>query len=165
MLSIYDFERESLDCSEAYCHYKFPVKLLEALDLEVGTYFICAAMTFTFALIFRLIGYAVFVRRLQRGRQSMSHYYASDSCTVYKLLIMLTPKAYLPPHSHPCPQQTRSIYTFCSDRNLRHDKIRSMRSQIQEKNYNNFFPCIFTYIADETSFHLQFSQLPAVRSL
>ena len=59
----------------------------------------------------------------------------------------------------------RSIYTFGSDRNLRHDKIRSLQPENYEQIFNKFFPCIFTFIADETSFYLQFSQLRAVRSV
>ena len=58
MLAIYGFEREPLHCSTGYCHFKYPTKWLEEMDME-GHYWICVVALCAIFFVLRAVGYFV----------------------------------------------------------------------------------------------------------
>ena len=59
ILSIYSYDRESLKCSVAYCHFKHPHKLLEELNLQDGVFWIDVVALIGYFAFFRILGYFV----------------------------------------------------------------------------------------------------------
>lgn len=59
MLTIYGFNRKTLHCSVPYCHFKYPIKFLEELDLEHGVFWIDVVSLLVFFIGLRVIGYFV----------------------------------------------------------------------------------------------------------
>ena len=47
MLAVYGFDRETLKCSQPYCHFKYPQKFLEELSLDQAR-----RLTFVFGGVF-----------------------------------------------------------------------------------------------------------------
>lgn len=61
MLSIYDYNRPPLNCSQPYCHYRLPDKLLEKYDMADSSYYLCIVGMLVNFVVLRLAGY-VFLR-------------------------------------------------------------------------------------------------------
>ncbi len=59
MLAIYGFDRAPLHCSTGYCHYKYPIKWLEQMDMDGGAFWICVVALCVSFLFLRLVGYFV----------------------------------------------------------------------------------------------------------
>ena len=59
MLAIYGYDRETLHCSQAYCHFKHPKKFLEELSLDEGIFWIDVVSLLVFFFVLRLSGYFV----------------------------------------------------------------------------------------------------------
>uniref|UniRef100_A0A6A7G821 ATP-binding cassette sub-family G member 4-like n=1 Tax=Hirondellea gigas TaxID=1518452 RepID=A0A6A7G821_9CRUS len=67
LLAIYG-DREPLHCSEAYCHYKNPQKLLQHLDIEGANFWYDVLVLCAFFVILRTIGYFVLRWKLKSER-------------------------------------------------------------------------------------------------
>lgn len=65
LLSIYGFDRPNLHCSEAYCHYKSPVKFLEEFDVRYSLYWVDFVVLFSFFIILRLVAFLVLKWKLR----------------------------------------------------------------------------------------------------
>ena len=68
MLAIYGFERETLHCSEPYCHYKHPEKFLELNDMDGAKFWVdvlCLIGTF---VALRTVGYFVLKFKVKSER-------------------------------------------------------------------------------------------------
>jgi ABC-type multidrug transport system ATPase subunit/ABC-type multidrug transport system permease subunit len=63
MLSIYGHDREKLSCSAEYCHFQYPIKFLEELDMAKSEYWIDDVALLGFFLLIRFATY--FVLRLK----------------------------------------------------------------------------------------------------
>ncbi|XP_057375095.1 ATP-binding cassette sub-family G member 1-like isoform X2 [Daphnia carinata] len=61
MLSIYDYDRPPLNCSQPYCHYRLPDKLLEQYDMADCSYSSCIVGMLVYFVVLRLAGY-IFLR-------------------------------------------------------------------------------------------------------
>ena len=61
MLSIYSYDREPLDCSVPYCHFKYPEKFLEELNLQDGVFWIDVVVILVSVLVPMLGLKSVFV--------------------------------------------------------------------------------------------------------
>jgi ABC-type multidrug transport system permease subunit len=57
MLAIYDYDRPPLDCSEPYCHFRFPQKFLEKFDMAHSSYSICVFGMVVYFVVMRVAGY------------------------------------------------------------------------------------------------------------
>ena len=68
MLAIYGFDRETLTCSTAYCHFKHSKKFLEEMALENGVFWIDVVCLVAFFVFLRIIGYFVLKLRLKSDR-------------------------------------------------------------------------------------------------
>ena len=68
MLAIYGSNREPLHCSEPYCHFKYPVKFLEKLDLDQGVFWIDVVSLLVFFVGLRVIGYFVLRYKVRMER-------------------------------------------------------------------------------------------------
>lgn len=55
MLSIFGYDREKMPCNEIYCHFVYPKKFLEQMDMTDATYSHC---------VYFLVGLIVFIRLL-----------------------------------------------------------------------------------------------------
>ncbi|XP_017879123.1 ATP-binding cassette sub-family G member 4 isoform X2 [Ceratina calcarata] len=63
MISVYGYDRAKLKCSEAYCHFKSPLKFLEEMSMQDAVFWVDAVALTGFLLILRVIAY--FVLRLK----------------------------------------------------------------------------------------------------
>ena len=68
MLAIYGSNREPLHCSEPYCHFKYPIKFLEKLDLDQGVFWIDVVSLLVFFVGLRIIGYFVLRYKVRMER-------------------------------------------------------------------------------------------------
>jgi len=68
MQAIYGFDRQKLNCSQPYCHFKYPEKFLEELDLNNAIYWVDVLVLFGFFVLLRLAGYFVLKFRLHMDR-------------------------------------------------------------------------------------------------
>ena len=68
MLTIYGFDRPTLNCSIPYCHFKYPIKFLEELDLENGVFWIDVVSLLVFFVGLRIIGYFVLRYKVRSER-------------------------------------------------------------------------------------------------
>ena len=59
ILSIYSYDREPLQCSVPYCHFKHPHKFLEELNLQDGVFWIDVVVLIGYFFFFRILGYFV----------------------------------------------------------------------------------------------------------
>ena len=59
MLSIYGYDRETLECSQAYCHFKYPKKFLEEMALDKGVFWIDVVALLAFFVVLRVSGYFI----------------------------------------------------------------------------------------------------------
>lgn len=59
MLSIYSYDREPLQCSVPYCHFKHPHKFLEELNLQDGVFWIDVVVLIVYFFVLRILGYFV----------------------------------------------------------------------------------------------------------
>lgn len=64
-IAIFGFDREKMSCSNDYCHFQYPQKFLEFLDVNENFYAILAKL-FVFTLTFRLIAFSFMYVRLKR---------------------------------------------------------------------------------------------------
>ncbi|RXG59507.1 ATP-binding cassette sub-family G member 4 [Armadillidium vulgare] len=68
LLSIYGFNREKLNCSEPYCHFKSPEKFLDTMDVGNIPYWANVLALFGFFLLLRVAGYFVLRWKLKAER-------------------------------------------------------------------------------------------------
>ncbi|XP_055376467.1 ATP-binding cassette sub-family G member 4 [Condylostylus longicornis] len=59
MISIYGMDREKLQCSEIYCHYRSPKKFLEQMSMDKAEYWIDAVALIGIFFALRIIAYFV----------------------------------------------------------------------------------------------------------
>lgn len=59
MVAIYGLGRERLKCSEMYCHYRDPKKILELLSMEKSEYWLDAVCLLSIFVGLRIIAYFV----------------------------------------------------------------------------------------------------------
>ncbi|TRY72483.1 hypothetical protein TCAL_01040 [Tigriopus californicus] len=65
ILAIYGFQRETLQCSIPYCHFKYPKKFLEELAMDEGVFWIDVVSLLAFFVLLRVLGYFVLKFRIQ----------------------------------------------------------------------------------------------------
>lgn len=65
LLAIYGFDRPNLHCSEAYCHYKSPIKFLEEFDVRFSLYWVDFVVLFSFFIVLRLVAFLVLKWKLR----------------------------------------------------------------------------------------------------
>lgn len=65
LLAIYGFNRPNMRCSEAYCHFKSPVKFLEEFDVRHSVYWIDLVALSVFFISLRLIAFFVLKWKLR----------------------------------------------------------------------------------------------------
>merc|ERR1719468_1476857 len=53
MQAIYGYDRPKMDCSQPYCHFKYPTKFLEELALQDAVYWIDILVLIVFFIILR----------------------------------------------------------------------------------------------------------------
>ena len=70
MLSIYSYDREPLECSVPYCHFKHPHKFLEELNLQDGVFWVDVVVLIGFFLFFRILGYFVLKFKVKSDAQT-----------------------------------------------------------------------------------------------
>ncbi|XP_055637099.1 ATP-binding cassette subfamily G member 4-like isoform X1 [Toxorhynchites rutilus septentrionalis] len=59
MVSVYGMDREKLQCTEIYCHYRSPQKFLEEMSMDKAEYWIDATALFGFFIGLRVVAYLV----------------------------------------------------------------------------------------------------------
>ncbi|RXG69001.1 ATP-binding cassette sub-family G member 4 [Armadillidium vulgare] len=64
----YGYNRSFLHCSEAFCLFKIPQKIMEQLDIQEDGLWIDFLMLFLFAAVVRIFGYFILRWRLRRKR-------------------------------------------------------------------------------------------------
>ncbi len=57
MIAIYDYDRPPLDCSEPYCHFRFPQKFLEKFDMAHSSYLLCVIGMLVYFFVMLIAGY------------------------------------------------------------------------------------------------------------
>jgi len=68
MVAVYGFERPPLDCSLPYCHFRFPVKILQQFDMQQSR-FMCSFMSLLVAFfVIRLVAYLALKWKLRHIR-------------------------------------------------------------------------------------------------
>lgn len=87
MISIYGYGREKLSCSEAYCHFRNPMKFLEEMDMATAQYWIDAAALAGFFLVLRFVAY--FVLRLKLRLKKWRRQIRGQSCSTMQLSLLL----------------------------------------------------------------------------
>lgn len=65
MLSIFGFNREKMLCDAPYCHFRWPQKFLNFLQIDDNYYLILVKLS-VFVVVFRLIAFIVMYMRLKR---------------------------------------------------------------------------------------------------
>jgi hypothetical protein len=68
MLSVYGYDRPPLNCSESYCHFRFPEKFLEQFDLTQSSYSLSVVGLFINYIIIRTAGYFALRYKLRHVR-------------------------------------------------------------------------------------------------
>lgn len=71
MLSIYDNDRPPLNCSQPYCHYRSPSKLLEKFDMAESSYSLCVVGMLVYFVVLRLAGYVFLRLKLKTNRWTL----------------------------------------------------------------------------------------------
>ncbi|KAI9554261.1 ABC protein [Daphnia sinensis] len=59
MLSVYDFDRPPLNCSQSYCYFRNPHKFLETFDMEQSSYYVCITGLMVYFVVLRIAGYFI----------------------------------------------------------------------------------------------------------
>lgn len=59
MVSIYGMDREKLECSEMYCHFRSPKKFLEEMSMDKSEYWLDAVALIAIFIALRFIAYFV----------------------------------------------------------------------------------------------------------
>lgn len=65
LLAIYGFDRPNMHCSEAYCHYRSPIKFLEEFDVRHSLYWVDLVVLSGFFVVLRLIAFFVLKWKLR----------------------------------------------------------------------------------------------------
>lgn len=68
MLAIYGNDRDTLNCSEPYCHFKYPKKWLEEMALDQGVFWIDVVSLLVIFVVLRLSGYFVLRYKVRSER-------------------------------------------------------------------------------------------------
>ncbi|KAK9870175.1 hypothetical protein WA026_006264 [Henosepilachna vigintioctopunctata] len=70
MIAIYGLDREKLDCTEIYCHYKYPERFLEDMSMkdDMRTYIINVAVLLGLLSLLRTATYFVLLIKLRQHR-------------------------------------------------------------------------------------------------
>ena len=66
--AIYGFDRDTLNCDEAYCHYNSPEKVLKQLDVNNAKFYIDFIVLCAFFIILRVGCYFVLRWRVKAQR-------------------------------------------------------------------------------------------------
>lgn len=59
MISIYGMDRDKLECSEMYCHFRSPKKFLEEMSMDKSEYWLDATALIVIFIALRFIAYFV----------------------------------------------------------------------------------------------------------
>ncbi|XP_057375096.1 ATP-binding cassette sub-family G member 1-like [Daphnia carinata] len=59
MLSVYDYDRPPLNCSQPYCYFRSPHKFLETFDMDQSSYYVCIIALMINFVVIRIAGYFV----------------------------------------------------------------------------------------------------------
>lgn len=59
MISIYGMDRDKLECSEMYCHFRSPKKFLEEMSMDKSEYWLDATALIVIFIVLRFIAYFV----------------------------------------------------------------------------------------------------------
>lgn len=59
MFSVYGFDRNKLECSEAYCHFRSPQKFLEEMSMDNANFWVDVGALSAFFVFIRVISYLV----------------------------------------------------------------------------------------------------------
>jgi hypothetical protein len=68
MLSLYGADRPPLGCSQAYCHFRYPIKFLEQFDLTNSSYYLALVGMLVSFVVIRLAGYFALRFKLRHVR-------------------------------------------------------------------------------------------------
>lgn len=68
MLSVYGYDREKLQCSEAYCHFRSPKKFLEELSMDGANFWIDVGALLSVFIFIRVISYFVLRMKIRMIR-------------------------------------------------------------------------------------------------
>ena len=68
MLSIYGYDRAPLECSQAYCHFRYAQKFLEQFDIGQSSYYWSVIALLICFLVIRIAGYFVLRFKLRHVR-------------------------------------------------------------------------------------------------
>ena len=68
LLALYDFDRPKLHCSEPYCHFKVPKKILQEFDMNEVGYIVDVVALCVIFIILRIAGYFVLRLKLKAER-------------------------------------------------------------------------------------------------
>lgn len=58
MLSIFGYDRGKMPCSADYCHFVYPEKFLEEMDMTNASYMVCVFVLLGITIGIRLIAFA-----------------------------------------------------------------------------------------------------------
>lgn len=64
VLAMYGFDREKLECSKIYCHYRMPKMILEELSMPDGKFWFDVGVLFCNFIIFRFAAYCTLKKKL-----------------------------------------------------------------------------------------------------
>ncbi|XP_032786476.2 ATP-binding cassette sub-family G member 1 [Daphnia magna] len=59
MLSVYDYDRPPLNCSQPYCYFRYPRKILETFDMDQSSYYVSIIGLMMYFVVMRIAGYFV----------------------------------------------------------------------------------------------------------
>uniref|UniRef100_A0A8D9F7C6 ATP-binding cassette sub-family G member 1 n=1 Tax=Cacopsylla melanoneura TaxID=428564 RepID=A0A8D9F7C6_9HEMI len=68
LLSVYGYGRENLECYEIYCHWKYPEKFLDDLDMKHGDYWYDLAFLIVSYVMVKLVAYFVLYFQINRNK-------------------------------------------------------------------------------------------------
>lgn len=72
LVAVYGFNRAALECSEPYCHFRMPIKILEQFDMEQSVFAWCIMALLVGFVLVRLAAYLVLKWRLRHIRWLVS---------------------------------------------------------------------------------------------
>ena len=65
MLSIFGYNRTKLECNVMYCHYKYPSKFLDEIDMKEASYSYSVLILLGMCLAIRILTYYVLYYRIR----------------------------------------------------------------------------------------------------
>lgn len=65
MLSVYGYDRDKLQCTEIYCHFRSPKKFLEEMSMDKANFWVDVGALCAFFVFIRIISYLVLKIKLK----------------------------------------------------------------------------------------------------